>query len=72
MHDGHPVEIREFKMLRQEVDEAVEAHDAMTARVALGEIEGIWMHAEGPAMREACAAFMRTNARHGEFVEFRP
>lgn len=72
MFDSHAVEIREFKALRQEVDEAVEARDAMTANVALGAIEGIWMHTEGAALREACATFMRTHANHCDFVEFQP
>ena len=70
MHDGHPVEIREFKLLRQEVDEAIEARDATTATVALGEIEGIWMHSESLAMRKQAAAVMRQHAAYGEFVEF--
>lgn len=64
------VEAREFRTLKLEVEEAVEAHDAMTASVALGELEGLWMCTEDAAMRIRVAAFLRQYAAHCDFVEF--
>lgn len=64
------LEIRAFTALTVEVAEAVKARDDMTARDALSELEGMWMHTESPALRDHIADFMGQHAAHGEFVRF--
>lgn len=64
------LQTREFNALTAEVIEAVSTRDTLTARDALGEIEGVWLHTECPVLREATANFMRQHAAHAKFFRF--
>jgi hypothetical protein len=64
------LETRALNALTLEVTEALKAHDVITVRDALGEMEGIWMHTECSDVRDRAAAFMRHHAAQGEFYEF--
>ncbi len=64
------IETRALNVLAGEVREALTTQDTTTARDALGEMEGIWMHTESADIRDQAAAFMRQHAAHGEYVEF--
>ena len=59
-------EYQAFLSAQREFSDAVHAGDTRTARLALAEIEGAWMHTDWPRMRDACAAFLR---RHLEYAE---
>lgn len=64
------LEAREINSLTVEITTALASNDAATARDALCEIEGIWIHTECPDIRSRAAALMRDNVTHGEFVRF--
>jgi hypothetical protein len=65
-------ELSYFISIQQELRECLRTDRLATARLALEEMEGLWMHTEWPRLRRACADFMRTHARHCDFAEFRP
>lgn len=71
MNTNHiELENRAMNALTAEVAAALTAHDTLTVRDALGEMEGIWMHTECPEIRSRAADFMRQHAAHGEYFEF--
>lgn len=59
-------EYQAFLNAQREFSDAVRDGDNDTARLALGEIEGTWMHTDWPRLRDACAAFLQ---RHPEYAE---
>lgn len=65
-----PAEFSIFLTVQQEFRAAVMIGDTETARLALAEIEGVWMNTEWPRLREAAASFLRRNAAYAEFYEF--
>ena len=61
---------REFQTLQSETDEAVAADDRETARIALAEIEAIWLHTKSRQIREMCAGYMTRRADYADFYNF--
>lgn len=60
------IEYQAFLNAQREFSDAVQAGNTETARLALAEIEGAWMHTDWPRLRDACAAFLQ---RHSEYAE---
>lgn len=63
-------QLRNFMELQIEVRDALQANDPETARLALYEIECLWMHTDWPRMRQAAADFLRNHLNHAELTEF--
>jgi hypothetical protein len=65
-------EWRNFIACQHELRHAVRKKHRRIARLALAEIEGLWLHSDWPRLREACARFMTAHANHGDFFNFAP
>lgn len=63
-------QLRYFMELQNEVRTALQFDDLDTARLALGEIECLWMHTDWPRMREATGSFLRNHVDHAELFQF--
>ncbi len=59
-----------FTQLQNEVRKSLHADDLDAARIALSDIECLWMHTDWPRMREATATFLREHVEYAELARF--
>ena len=60
-------QFQSFTELQQEAHAAIRSGNLEGARIALAEIENIWLHSDWPRLRAAAASFLR---RYSEFAEY--